>query len=185
MAERRIQICDLTKREYDPSETVTLTIKRKGKTKGRTYDLCPEAADQLEQHLVSEAGTFTIFDKLPPEDPEVQDPPLVLDDLPEAANVDQEKLDDAAFVAEKKRELADRLEQNAAEDQKPGPKPSEGCTHINRTRVKMTIRNGESYAYTNCCDCGGELPVRKKQDRESYMAARPPKGTREGLNVKE
>ncbi|MCI0559952.1 MAG: hypothetical protein MN733_15785, partial [Nitrososphaera sp.] len=53
MAKRVIQECDLTKQEYDPEETVTLVIKKKGKQSGRTYELSPSAAAKLEQQLVA------------------------------------------------------------------------------------------------------------------------------------
>ena len=180
MAKRTIQECDLTKQEYDPDETVSITIKKKGKGRGRTYDLSPEAASKLEQQLV--AGSEAVLDPdwtFGSSPKRIRSQPSPVDEWNISGDDHQEEPeDDSNFVAAKKAELKDQGVINKDDEPREVEnsvfKDSGNCAHMNRGPVQMTMRNNERYAYTICKDCGRQLPVKKRNDRDAYMSARLP-----------
>lgn len=114
----------------------------------------------------------------------------------------QEDVDDAEIHAleqrkARKRAEAERLREEeeefdeeqfegegfeVSESQIVGPqtvKPEgDECPHMNRTRVRLTMRNKQRYAYRTCKDCGAELPEAKLAEREGLKNVQAPAGTR-------
>ena len=188
MAKRTIQECDLTKQEYDPDETVIITIKKKGKSKGRSYDLSPDAAAKLEMQLVAgsdaeldsnwtfspasqeETYTYTEFGEKPVEKTRAELENITYDDID----------DDSRFVAAKKAELKEEgiINTEPREVVNSVFKGNGNCSHPNRGRVQMTMRGEERYAYTICKDCRAQLPYKKKSDQENYASAKLPADVR-------
>jgi len=183
MAKRTIQECDLTKQEYDPDETVTITIKKTGKGRGRSYDLSPDAAAKLEQQLV--AGSDAVleddwdFRSKPKPEPRARperDEYIRNRDFGD----DDENEDDSRFVAAKKAELKEEgiINTEPREVVNSVFKGNGNCSHPNRGRVQMTMRGEERYAYTICKDCRAQLPYKKKSDQENYASAKLPADVR-------
>lgn len=176
MAKRVIQECDLTKQEYDPDETVKLTITRNGK-KGRTYELSADAANKLEQQLVggpqlpvgwSFGGTVQ----------------ATVEDRPSGGKTlgDLEAEDDAKFVASKKAELREAgvlTDEQREEPQEEvlaetlgAPKNDNGCRHINKGRIQTTLKGGKRSVYRLCNDCRTRIPEMTAEERRSFMAGK-------------
>jgi len=182
MAKRVIQECDLTKQEYDPEETVIITIKKKGKAKGRSYDLSPDAAARLEQQLV--AGNDAALESYWSFSSHTKKATgrRTLEDLEE-----EEPEGDARVVAEKKRELR---EAGVLEDESPREVPTDGpvgkvlgvpkskcpTRHMNKGRIQTTMRDGRRYAYRVCPDCQTRIPEKTADDKLAYRNQKIPKG---------
>jgi len=180
MAKRVVQECDLTKQEYDPEDTVTITFKKAGKAKGRSYDLSPEAAAKLEQQLVGGnelPATWGFGSVAKVEHTEVQRARTTLADL------ENDPLDDTELIASKKAQFAELggLDKNREEPTSPVIAPSLGqsvandkCLHMNKGPIQTTIRDKKRHAYRTCRECRKEVPVKSKSDNESYMNASLP-----------
>jgi hypothetical protein len=184
MAKRVIQECDLTKQEYDPDETVVITIKKKGKRQGRSYDLSPDAASKLEQQLV--AGNEATLPEgwgFASAQPTQKNKRRTLEDL---ENEDEDEEDDSGFVANKKAELRDQgvigdddeeREPNTALGQALGAS-GQKCRHINKSRIQTAMRKGKRYAYRTCNDCHKTIEEMTAENRRQYMTGKPPKGVK-------
>lgn len=181
MARRVIQECDLTKQEYDPDETVTISIKKKGKSKARTYDLSPSAAAKLEQQLVagpdaSLAEGWSFFSLLPmPKTHRIDGDTFV-----GASNEDGIE-DDTAFVVKKKSELreegiigseAEERDLNGGAVSKAMGVTRRNCSHMNKSGIKVT---SDHKKYRTCRDCGKALIVQSTKERTAYLTDKLPK----------
>jgi len=174
MGKRVIQECDLTKLEYDPDETVKITITRNGK-KGRTYELSADAANKLEQQLVGgpklsadwSFGTTTFSREVE------SNKPRTLGDL---------EADDASFVADKRAELKEAGVISDEQRQEPeeeilaeplgAPKSTNGCRHLNKGRIQTTLKGGKRSIYRLCNDCRTRVPEMTAEERKSFMAGK-------------
>lgn len=179
MAKRVVQECDLTKQEYDPAETVTLIIKKNGKKTGRTYELSSDAAARLEQQLVS-------GNKLP-EGWSFHGVATVRSESNESSRRTLADLDsDAAFVAQKKKQLQDEgidVEPRQVEEGQATVLPelaadNSNCLHMNKGPIQTTMKNGERHIYRTCRACRGRVPEKMKDDRQSFLNAKPPSDSR-------
>jgi hypothetical protein len=182
MAKRVIQECDLTKQEYDPDETVIITIKKKGKTKGRTYDLSPSAAAKLEQQLVAGSdaalGNDWAFFKVPssPTPPQLDNNTVFGDQANDGIE------DDSDFVAAKKKELRQEGIIGSEEEERElatGP-VSEAvgavqskCSHLNKSGIKVS---SDHKKYRTCNSCNKTILEHSSKDRQDYMNTKAPKG---------
>jgi hypothetical protein len=198
MAKRVIQECDLTKREYDPDQTVTIVIKKQGKKTGRTYELSAEAAAKLEQQLVAgpeaqlpeDWGFVAATAPVATEGSPRPRPKRTLGDL---ENEDVKEAEDEAFdekaIAAKRASLkeagviAEEEEAPVVDEEHPAPPPSSvrkdakgRCTHLNKGRVQVTVRKGKRVAYRKCTACRAEIPESSSDDKKSYMSGRTPEG---------
>jgi hypothetical protein len=158
-----VQTCDLYKTEYDPDQTVTIVFKSKDKRKGQSYDLCPEAAEALQQALVSRVP-HRITELSPIGDtPECRLSVTTVPSHPEmdVFQVQTEKaLDDDAFITMK---LAERgLE----------PKSSEECLHLNKTPPRQRTVNGENGFWHICKDCKALIKPTTAKSRKEYHEER-------------
>jgi len=167
MAKRTIYECDLTKREFDPDETVKITITRKGK-KGRAYEISDEAAKLLERQL-------TAGDELPEGwDFTAQAPaPIVQqeEDWMVSPRIENETEDDAQL-----REVLKKKKEREKAEAKDHPKRKQGvkCTHPNRGPVQWSGEGKNAVPYVVCRDCGEKLPLQKTRDKQNYLSAKPP-----------
>lgn len=182
MAKRIIQECDLTKHEYDPDETVTITIKKKGKRQGRSYDLSPEAAAKLEQQLVAgsearlpEGWSFGATLGV------IQDTPQLPDAVNTAGGTLEEFSDNIeAAVAQKRAELVasggitdeERLPEKPVLEEVVGS--SNGCRHLNKGRIQTTMRNGRRFVYRKCSKCFADIPEMTSEEKRDYMSGKTP-----------
>ncbi len=184
MGKKQITYCDLTKQEIEDEDSlVIITIKKKGKTKGRSYDLSPDAAAKLEQQLV--AGS----DATLPEDWSFMSVPAArsargrtLEDL------ENEPEDDAKFVAAKRRELREAGVIGDESPEEPTEAPVIDTTtskcptrHMNKGRIQTTMKNGNRFIYRLCADCRKRIPEKTAGQKESYQNQKP----EEGVNVRE
>jgi len=195
MAKRTIQECDLTKQEYDPDTTVSITIKAKGKSRGRSYDLSPEAASKLERQLVSgdplpEGWDFTASVKDESRSSSRGRSSQTLGDLDDDPDAVLES--DAQFVAEKKASLREHgvLGDDDSEEEEPrepsGDSPvgralgatGDKCRHMNKGRIQTTMRGGKRFIYRKCTECRKDIPEQTSDAKEQYMSGRAPKGVR-------
>jgi len=192
MARKVVYECDLTKREYDPDETVTITIKRGGKV-GRKYEISDEAAKLLE-------GQLTAGERLPEGWAFISEPLFTPASaaleagrgasasarrlhLAEQADDAENRDEDDALARKIKADHKERLEEESPpeeEEEEKGPVDQNDCPHMNRTRVQMT----ENSAYVNCKDCGAKLPLKKTSERDAEASAGAPRGSREGYHAK-
>lgn len=174
------------KTEYDPDETVTITIKQKGKRKGRSYDLCPEAAEALEQALVSKKPHTVVVrgKKITEEVVRTAEMMYSDDDLP----------DDDAFISEKMAQRAAEngddtppksdMEVEAASERVAvgGGMTEDGaqCMHPNKTPPRNRTVKGKKGFWHVCKDCGALIKPISAKSREEYHRAKPPNG----VNIK-
>jgi hypothetical protein len=180
MAKRVIQECDLTKQEYDPEETVSITIKKKGKTKGRTYDLSPNAAAKLEQQLVAGSDAalgndWAFFQMLP-----TSTPSRLRGDTIIGSQADDGIEDDSSFVAAKKAELRKEgiLDEEVREDITGPVSEAVGviqgnCSHINKSGIQVSADHKK---YRTCNACDKVILEHSSKDRQAYMNTKAPKG---------
>lgn len=184
MAKRVIQECDLTKQEYDPDETVIITIKKKGKTKGRSYDLSPEAAAKLEQQLVADSGAELdegwYFANGLAENQPVDLTPREPDKAPGTTFEEVAAATDEKMIAEKRAALKESgvTEDDREEDSTPeralGTQSENGCKHLNKGRIQTTLRKGKRFAYRQCRDCNEKVPEMTKAEKQDYMSGKLP-----------
>lgn len=186
MARRVVQECDLTKQEYDPSETVTLVIKRGGK-KSRTYELSSDAAAKIEQQLVSgkQLSNDWFFASVLPAVAREGGPRRTLGDLEHETPNEDDKETDAQFIAGKKREMTEegvdldsREKDDESESVIPDLRTSGDCLHMNKGRIEFHVRAGERHYFRKCRECQSRVPEKQKGERASYMNAKAPRGTR-------
>lgn len=178
MAKRTVQECDLTKLEYDPKDTVTITIKKDGK-KGRTYELSPDAATKLEQQLTAgpdaKLNSNWSFNESSSSHPNWN---VVLSETKGQTLGD---FDDDKFVSDKKQELRERgeLGKEREEPSEPviapvlGGEPSD-CLHMNKGPIQTTMREGKRHAYRICRTCRRPVAEKSREDRVAYMSGKLP-----------
>ena len=173
MAKRVIQECDLTKQEYDPDETVVITIKKKGKTKGRTYDLSPNAAAKLEQQLVAGSdavlGDDWAFFRASPQSV----PSRLRGDTLIGSKADDGIEDDSSFVAAKKAKLREEgVIGDEARKDITGPVSEAigviqgNCSHINKSGIQVSEDHKK---YRTCNSCDKVILEHSPKDRQAYM----------------
>ncbi len=164
MAKRVIQECDLTKQEYDPDETVTIVIKKKGKSTGRTYELSPTAAAKLEQQLVAgkEAilGDGWSFSSQSCNNNSKSTKKITLADLEheiqeeEQPEIQQESLD-----------VEESLDSYV--EQKVEQKKQELCTHLNKGRIQTTFKDGKRFIYRLCTGCHKRIEEKTASEKRA------------------
>jgi hypothetical protein len=178
MARRIVQECDLTKQEYDPDLTVTLTIKKGGKKSGRTYELSPEAAEKLEAQLIgsNKLGSGWFFACVVPAPP-LHEQIAEARGLVSTNKMAEPEPEDEEWLKKKRASLT--------EEERPGPEvvaqDAGDCTHMNKGPVVATMRGEERYAYRICKNCRKQIPEKRRNQKASYMGARAP----DGINIKE
>lgn len=174
MARRIVNECDLSKREFDAKNAVTISLKSKNK-KSRSYELSPESAEALEKALVSRESHSII-----PEDPQrlyreseqkTNKQPQTVGDLMEE--------DDDALVARKQKERED-FRKELPETDKDNSKESakKTCSHMNKSRPTIATKKGKRGFWVKCLDCGIERPAASVSDREAFMSEDVPEGVR-------
>lgn len=161
MAKRVIQECDLTKQEYDPDETVKITIKRKNKGAGRVYELSPAAASKLEQQLVAGPEAMLPNDwsfGYSKPDAKTEEPQTLAD------------FDDDQLVASKKSELREAgiLREEEETTERTAVNDS-GCTHMNKGRIMTTLQDNKRFVYRKCKNCNARVPEMTAEQRQQYM----------------
>ena len=198
MAKRTIIECDLTKQEIEDEETVfTLKIAKKGKRNYQTFELSAEAAEKLLSQLngrneLTEDWQFSKPGGLhyPPgvRSAEVYNQPE--GSPPEKRTLgDLDVADDSSFVAEKKASLREAGVLGDEDDESPresqdGPVAkamggaSNGCRHINKGRVQVTMRDGKRFVYRKCNECRQDIPEKSADEKRDYMSGKAPDGVR-------
>lgn len=168
MAKRTIQICDLTKQEYDPDLTVKITFLKNGKKTGRTYELSPEAAERLEQQLVGNhplptTWTFSIRESM-----------QQAVKTPTQPQVTQDEEDEMDAINEKRRQIVRRDE----EPEMQTDVDQQTCSHMNKGPVVMTMRGEQRVAYRACKACGKHIFEKTRNDQKSYASEKLPSDVR-------
>lgn len=188
MAKRVVQECDLTKQEYDPSETVTLVIKRAGKKAGRTYELSGEAASKLEQQLVAgvKLDTNWGFSSGQGSSRPTGSAPRTLGDLEDETGFEPEVENDEAFIAEKmsQRKAVAQTTEESAETETTAVSEG-GCYHMNKGPIQTTMRAGKRQIYRVCRECRERIPEKRKDDKSKFMNAKAPADSRQGYRGEE
>lgn len=179
MAKRVIQECDLTKQEYDPDETVTLVIKKKGKQSGRTYELSQNAATKLEQQLVAGKEAALLEDWQFGGTGRQLLVPTNSNDKQHRTLGDLEAEDDSKFVSDKRAELKEAGVIKAEEREEPAesvvsealgaPKSNGGCRHLNKGRIQTTLKGSKRFVYRMCADCRTRIPEMTTEERKAFM----------------
>lgn len=190
MARRTIQECDLYKTEFDQDETVTIVIRAKGKRKGQSYDLCPEAAEALQQALVSRTAH-----RIVPMTQETQrsqgQSKRMLEEV-----FGNDPVDDDVFIDRKMVERGDETPPSESEDVEVefeserevvgGSKSKdEKCMHPNKTPPRERIVKGRKGYWHVCKDCGAKIKPTTAKYRAEYNRQRPPKGVNVGTHAAE
>lgn len=184
-------MCDLSKLEYDPDTTVTITFKKAGRGgKVRRYDLSPESAAELEQALVGNvahklvpAAASTIKDK--PSDP--RKPPDNGDDIVRVGDAEF-NIDDDELINKKEAERKAYNEQldteampaDEADDIEEAPKVTreqKECVHANKTPSRLKVVGGKRGFWRQCKECGKLIKAKSKRARAAYGKATAPEGT--------
>jgi len=180
MAKRIIHECDLTKREYDPEDTVKITITRKSK-KGRAYEISSDAAEMLEKQLVAgeelvEGWDFHGVEQIySPQ--EVSPAPRQ-----ETKFIAEEEDSELKAILEKKRRIQANDEEEhpkrAAKkedwsDYQPKRRLGD-CMHMNKGGIQFK----DDAAYRVCKNCGAKVPEKKRTEQSEYMGAKPAAGTK-------
>lgn len=182
MAKRVVQECDLTKQEYDPSETVTLVIKRAGKKAGRTYELSAEAASKLEQQLVAGLKLDTNWG-FSSSQGSTRSTAKTLGDLEDESEAEIES--DEAFIAEKISQRRAIAETDEGDELAEAIKPEGGCYHMNKGPIQTTMRAGKRQIYRVCRECRERIPEKRKDDKSKFMNAKAPADSRQGYRGEE
>lgn len=177
MAQRTISECDLCKCEAEDMQAIT--IKKPGKRKGNSYDLCTTCSQSLQSALVGDERC-TIRPDNEDEAPkpargrsrraEVENAELDENDLLlESKGIEVEKLEDEPPVDT----FADRDERTEGRFSDKVRKRQEGepCSHANRTGPKMGTVDGRRTFYTRCKDCNVRLPMRTTDERAAFTKA--------------
>lgn len=166
MAKRVIQECDLTKQEYDPDETVTIVIKKKGKSTGRTYELSPTAAAKLEQQLV--AGKEAIlgddwgFSSQSYDSNSKSTKKITLADLEH--EIQEEEQPQSQFQQESP-DVEGSLDSYI--EQKVEQKKQELCTHLNKGRIQTTFKDGKRFVYRLCTGCHKRIEEKTASEKRA------------------
>lgn len=168
MARRIINECDLTKKEYDPADTVQITIKA-GKKKGRTYELSPEAAEVLERALVSREAHMIVPQGYSPDyiEEEKKSPPQDEDD------------ENEILIREKEVRNHDDWPETIETSS------SDECSHPNKSRPTLRTVEGKKDLYRKCNDCGEFLIYSTLKEKDAFMRAKPGKGINVGTHASE
>lgn len=161
MAKRTIQECDLTKQEFDPEKAVIITLKTKDK-KGRSYELCPDAAELLERALVSREAHTIIS----------------------GTQASTKTLGDTFDIDENDRLVAEKEAGREAEPVTIGINPDSieltkkggSCTHMNKTRPQVRTIDGKKGFWQQCKDCGSSIKCRTTAEKAEKIAV--PNGVR-------
>jgi hypothetical protein len=188
MAKRIIQECDLCKGEYDPDNTHSIAVKKKGKAKANSYELCPNCAEKIQQQLVAkssdalpEGWQFGVQVLRVDSDIQTTNAPrgsrreeittLQQDDNDLIARKEAER---TAALAEAGHALPEKAEAAEVpyETVEPTPLDDGGCPHMNRGPIRPI--NGQFLQ--ECRDCGVSLTPNTSVERGSYMTAKPGKG---------
>ena len=187
---RTIIECDLTKQEYDPDETVTITFKQKNKARARSYDLSPEAAGKLEQQLVGgpkltrEWGFYAAQ----PQAGRGPRPARTVGDL------DTDAISAERTIADKKAELR---EAGVIPADETSSKPQEAevsevteivggkkdCLHMNKGRIQTTLRDGKRFIFRLCTECRARIPEMSKASRDAFIGGQLNKA--DDINIRE
>jgi len=183
MAKRVIQECDLTKQEYDPDETVTIVIKKKGKSTGRTYELSPTAAAKLEQQLV--AGKEAIledgwgFSSQSYDNNSKSTKKITLADLEhEIQEEEQPEVQQESFYTEesldsrieqKKQELHNSQEAttNLVTTGETTNNDLKKCIHLNKGRIQTTFKDGKRFVYRLCTGCHKRIEEKTASEKRA------------------
>lgn len=191
MAKRIVHECDLSKQEIGEDETLyTLKLAKKGTKSNMTYELSASAAEKLLAQLngrkeLAEGWDFVAPGTMAPRPPGVRG--RTLGDL----EASPESQDDSSFVAEKKAALREAGVIEAEDDVQKRELPTDtavgralgsdagnGCRHINKSRIKTTLRDNERFIYRTCMECRKEIPEITSDARKEYMGGKAPKGVR-------
>lgn len=190
MAKRVVQECDLTKQEYDPDETVVITFKHKGKTRGRAYDLSPAAAAKLEQQLVGGdklGEDWGFYAQASPERGRAPRPARTVGDL-NADSVSAERT-----IADKKAELREAgiipAQATATVQEAEVSEVTEivggkkDCPHMNKGRIQTTLRDGKRFIFRLCTECRARIPEMSKASKDAFLEGKVSKG--DDVNIRE
>lgn len=191
MAKRVVQECDLTKQEYDPDETVTITFKQKNKARARSYDLSPEAAGKLEQQLVGGPKLTAEWGFYAAQPAASQGrgprPARTVGDL------DREPNEAERTIAEKKAELREAGVIPAEENNKPQEAQvsevteivggKKDCLHMNKGRIQTTLRDGKRFIFRLCTECRARIPEMSKASRDAFIGGQLNKA--DDINIRE
>jgi hypothetical protein len=188
MAKRVVQECDLCKGEYDPDETHSIAVKKKGKSKANAYDLCPDCAEKIQQQLVAKSsdGLAPDWSFAAPLDQsflQAKEPSPARGSRREEVTAEQQEDDDliarknaerAAAASEAGQSIPEQAEAPEVPYETVAPEPLEdgSCPHMNRGPIRP--RGGQFLQ--ECRDCGADLLPNTSDDRGSYMAAKPGRG---------
>jgi hypothetical protein len=199
MAKRVVQECDLCKGEYDPDDTHIISVKKKGKQKAHTYDLCPECAEKIQQQLVAKSSDVL------PEEWEFCSPnsartneqegrlrrAVGLAEADEApvrgsrrAEITAQQEDDDMIARKEDERRAALAEAGHPEEEQeeprevpyetvePAPLDDGSCAHMNRGRIQVV----RGQFVQECRDCGETLEPNSSSERAAYMGAKPGTG---------
>lgn len=166
MAKRFVETCDYCKQEAELSGSIEI---KKGKKKGRAYELCMTCAEELEQRLV--ATELSLPRKKAQasreiENPEEDDDTLTLDDgstkdIPERDNDEQEEENDPPLH----RNLPKGVDKNGND-----------CIHLNRNPPRLSAKTKKITYF--CRDCGKNLPYMSAKEKAEALSGKLPAGTR-------
>jgi hypothetical protein len=190
MAKRTIIECDLTKQEYDPDETVTITFKQKNKARARSYDLSPEAAAKLEQQLVGGpklTGEWGFFAQPAASQGRGSRPARTVGDL------DTDAVSAERTIADKKAELREAGVIPANVENKPQEAEvsevteivggKKDCLHMNKGRIQTTLRDGKRFIFRLCTECRARIPEMPLATKAAYLDGKVNKA--DDVNIRE
>lgn len=150
MGKRNLVFCDLCKLESEEDELFSLNIKKPGKGRAHSYDICGKCAEYLQTQLVSNTV---------PSEAVAKNKPRRIEDL----DIDEnEELINSKQGQELNIDIPERpikiINANANKDT---------CSHLNKTRDTLVKQGGKRTFVRTCRDCGTTLPSLTVKERET------------------
>ena len=147
MGKRNLVFCDLCKLESEEDELFSLNIKKPGKGRAHSYDICGKCAEYLQTQLVSNTVPSEAVVKNKPR--RIED--LDIDENEELINSKELNID----IPERPIKI---INANANKDT---------CSHLNKTRDTLVKQGGKRTFVRTCRDCGTTLPSLTVKERET------------------
>lgn len=147
MGKRNLVFCDLCKLESEEDELFSLNIKKPGKGRAHSYDICGKCAEYLQTQLVSNTVPSEAVAKNKPR--RIED--LDIDENEELINSKELNID----IPERPIKI---INSNANKDT---------CSHLNKTRDTLVKQGGKRTFVRTCRDCGTTLPSLTVKERET------------------
>ncbi len=148
MGKRNLVFCDLCKSEAEEDSLFSLNIKKPGKGRAHSYDICTKCAEELQTKLVSSSRITT------------------------SAEITSHKTLSDLDIDENEELISSKQEINIDIPERPvkvinrNADPST-CSHLNKSRDTLVKQGGKRTFVRTCRDCGTTVPSLTVKERET------------------